>query len=165
MSLKLLLYGQNDSINAQPDVALTGDPGTDQLTLTNAGYLGGIIMALATSATQGRGSVIQPCNAATQVPFSTLISGPGEFAGAIGPSGSGKAPCVRALWQGTVDTQAYDTTVTYVVGNPLYCGTGAKKGLYTSAVPANGSTGINPVGICTQIPTASNPLLGVASLL
>jgi len=47
MGLKLTYYGQNDSINATPDVVLTGDPGTDQTTLINAGYLGGRIMALA----------------------------------------------------------------------------------------------------------------------
>ena len=47
MGLKLVYYGQNDSVNATPDVLLTGDPGTDQTTLINAGYLSGRIMAIA----------------------------------------------------------------------------------------------------------------------
>ena len=46
MSLKLTYYGQNDSVNVTPAVALTGDPGTDQQTLTSAGYLGGVIVAI-----------------------------------------------------------------------------------------------------------------------
>ena len=50
MSLKLTYYGQNDSVNCTPAVFLTGDPGTDQQTLTSAGYLGGVIVALIDSA-------------------------------------------------------------------------------------------------------------------
>ena len=50
MSLKLTYYGQNDSVNCTPAVFLTGDPGTDQQTLTSAGYLGGVIVAIIDSA-------------------------------------------------------------------------------------------------------------------
>jgi hypothetical protein len=166
MSLLLRLYGQNDG-QQQPDVNLTGDPGTDQLTLTNAGYLGGKIMALKTSATAGRGVVAVPCDAATEIPYGALLNGPGEFAGSIGPSGSHKVPIVRALFQGLVDSQAFVATPTaaYTIGGYLYCGTGASAGLYTSDKPATGSTGISPVGICTALPTGTYPLLGVASLL
>jgi hypothetical protein len=46
MSLKLTYHGTNDSVNATPAVLLTGDPGTDQQTLTAAGYLGGVIVGL-----------------------------------------------------------------------------------------------------------------------
>ena len=51
MSLKLTYYGQNDSVNVTPAVALTGDPGTDQQTLTAALYLGGVIVALTSTVT------------------------------------------------------------------------------------------------------------------
>jgi hypothetical protein len=164
--LTLLYIGQHDSQQA-PDVTLVGDPGTDQATLTNAGYLGGKIMALKTSATAGRGPVAVPCDAATEVPYGALLNGPGEFAGSIGPSGSGKVPIARAFWGGFVDTQAFDPTPTaaYAVGAYLYCGTGSKAGLYTADKPANGDVGIAPVGTCTHLPTGTYPTLGVASLL
>lgn len=164
MSLKSKYYGQQDGTTV-PDVTLTGDPGTDQLTLTNAGYLGGRVMASKTSATAGRGPVIVPCDAATMIPVGFLLNGPGEFAGSIGPSGSGKAPITRALGQFFVDSQAYvaNPTAAYTVGKYLYCGTGANAGLITADVPASGNT--EPIAICTQVPTASNPWLGVESLL
>jgi len=169
MSLKLIYYGQNDGTTV-PDVTLTGDPGVDQGVLTTAGYLGGIIVALKTSATAGRGVVIVPCDTDTMIPYATLLNGPGEFSGAIGPSGSKKAPVVRALWQGLVDAQAYDASATFTVGAYVYCGhttTHANVGKYTSAARAGNSGGTAPiaVGICTHIPTAAEPYLGVASLL
>src|ERR1700677_2846859 len=102
MALKLIYYGQNDG-STTPNVTLTGDPGTDQPVLTAAGYLGGVIMALGTSSTITYGAnsvVIVPCDASQagtysglatgntgSVPYGTLINGPGEFSGAIGPSG------------------------------------------------------------------------------
>jgi len=170
MSLIQMYYGQPDG-STVPDVTLTGNPGTDQITLTAAGYLGGRIMALKTSATAGRGTVIVPCDAATLIPFGFLINGPGEFAGSIGPSGSGKAPVVRALPQFKVDSQAFvaSPTAPYTVGQPLYCGTGANAGLLTADKPTAGQITAGayalPVGTCTLVPTAQTPLLGVASLL
>lgn len=177
MSLKLIYYGQNDG-STVPDVTLTGDPGTDQPVLTAAGYVGGKIMALQTSGTAGRGVVVVPCNTtasgtnASGVPYGTLLNGPGEFAGAIGPSGSKKAPVVRAFWQGLVDSQAFDAQATFVVGAYLYCGgttplSGtANVGLYTDAAHAGIAIATKgPVGICTHIPTTAENWLGVASLL
>lgn len=191
MSLKLTYYGQNDSVNCTPAVVLTGDPGTDQQTLTTAGYLGGVIVGLiSTGLTQNTvvytiqganepafgslGNII-PCNSAAQVPFATLLNGPGEFSGAIGPSGSKKAPVVRAMWQGNVDAQAYDASVggaiALTIGSYVYCGSGANAGLYTAIAHAAASPNppvaayITPVGICTHVPTAAEPWLGVASLL
>src|SRR5271157_771032 len=134
MSLKLTYYGQNDSVNCTPAVFLTGDPGTDQQTLTSAGYLGGVLVAIVDSVAVGGlgaqyafqssyepafGSIgnIVPCNTDASslspeggymIPFATLLNGPGEFSGSVGPSGSRKAPVVRALWQGNVDFQGYD---------------------------------------------------------
>lgn len=166
MSLKLIYYGQNDG-STVPDVALTGDPGTDQAALTAAGFLGGKIVALkAPSNATNTLVAIVPCDTATQVPYATLLNGPGEFSGAIGPSGSRKAPVVRALWQGIVDAEAYDTSDTgYALGAYLYCGTTSLAGYYVSA--AAGTAGFEgvPVGICTHVPTAAEPWLGVASLL
>lgn len=183
-------------MNVTPAIALSGDPGTDQQSLTTAGYLGGTIVALTSTVTgySGNGAtyVIQtanepafgtignivPCDRAAastvgHVPFATLLNGPGEFAGAIGPSGSKKAPVVRALWQGNVDSQAYGgTTTNFAVGSYVYCGgsTAKRAGLYVSITDSEGSndggTGVAvPVGICTHVPTSGEPWLGVASLL
>jgi hypothetical protein len=198
MACKLLYYGQNDSINATPAVALVGDPGTDQGTLTSAGYLGGVIVAIAGSTLTASGYAYQspnepaaganvgnivPCDAdATtnkygftvngMVPFGVLLNGPGEFSGAIGPSGSKKAPVVRAMFQAMVDYQGYDANATFVLGNYVYCGgnTHTNVGLYTdnthagTPAAANGTTKI-PIGICTHTPSTSEPWLGVASLI
>jgi hypothetical protein len=170
MALKLTYYGQNDS-QWSPDQVLTGDPGTDQQTLTAAGYLGGKIVALITPLNNTAvTAAIAPCDTDSKVPFGTLINGPGEFAGAIGPSGSKKAPIVRALWQGNVNSESYDGNATFTLGGYVYCGhttTHANVGLYTSAARAGNSGGSAPipVGICTHVFTASEPWLGVASLL
>jgi hypothetical protein len=188
MSLKLTYYGQNDSVNCTPAVYLTGDPGTDQQTLTAAGYLGGVIVGIIDSAATltaplafqssyepAFGSIgnIVPCDTLSagnygtnegNVPFATLLNGPGEFAGAIGPSGSRKAPVVRALWQGNVDFQGYDANGVFALGQYLYCGDHAHTnvGLYTDAT--HRSAGVT-VGICTHVPSAIEPWLGIASLL
>ena len=156
--LKLVYYGQNDG-HWGPDVTLTGDPGTDNVTLLNAGYLGGKVVSLVASATASRGVVAVPCDAAAFHPFGFLMNGPGEFAGAIGPSGSGKISIVRAMPVILVDSQAYDALGTYVIGGPVYCGTGAKVGLVTSV-----STG-PIIGTVTAIPTATFPWLGIAALI
>jgi len=167
MSLKLVYYGQNDG-STVPDVVLTGDPGADQATLTAAGFLGGVIVALQAPVHATNTEVaIVPCDSNLAIPYATLINGPGEFAGAIGPSGSRKAPVVRALWQGIVDSQAYDTLDTgYALGAYLYCGGGTLKGLYVASDDkgTTAAAGV-PVGICTHVPSASEPWLGIASLL
>lgn len=170
MALKLDYYGQNDGTTV-PNVTLTGDPGTDQTTLTNAGFLGGRIMAIVGIDPFDSMAKIAPCDAATQVPYGVLLNGPGEFAGAIGPSGSHKAPVVRAMFKGTVTAESYVAapTAPYTVGAPLYCGTGASKGLYTADKPVGTEiTALGfaaPVATCTHVPTASEPWLGVASIL
>jgi len=205
MAVKLVYYGQNDSVNCTPDVVLTGDPGTDQTTLINAGYLGGRIMAIAGNPQNATGveSVIVPCDAdasipgtetahagivgtgpfnpgsvtytstatatvaAGNIPFAVLLNGPGEFAGAIGPSGSKKAPVVRALFQGNVNNESYDTQsgVAFVAGQYVYCGghSNSNVGLYTDSAHKGASS--PAVGICTHVPTTQEPWLGVASLL
>jgi len=209
MGMKLTYYGQNDSVNCTPDVVLTGDPGTDQTTLINAGYLGGRIMALAGNPQNASNveSVIVPCDvdanpngtstetatagiigtgpynpgdriytsnatttvAAGNVPFAVLLNGPGEFSGAIGPAGSKKAPVVRALFQGNINSESYDAGATFIVGQYIYCGSTSKSnvGLYTSpnTQSTTNSANYKIVGICTHTPTTSEPWLGVASLL
>ena len=99
------------------------------------------------------------------IPFATLLNGPGEFAGSIGPSGSRKAPVVRALWQGNVDFQGYDAAATFALGQYVYCGGHANTniGLYTDA--AHKGAAVATVGICTHVPSAAEPWLGIASLL
>jgi hypothetical protein len=167
MSLKLTYLGQNDG-STVPDVALTGDPGTDQATLTAAGFLGGIIVNLKSPSLATNTLVaIVPCDGDGALPpFGTLLNGPGEFSGAIGPSGSQKAPVVRALWQGIVDSQAYDTNATFTLGGNVFVGgtTHTNIGKYTSSA-LKGTTQTAAVGICTHVPTAAEPWLGVASLL
>lgn len=170
MSLKLTYLGQNDG-STVPDVVLTGDPGTDQATLTAAGFLGGIIVRLKAPANATNTLVaIVPCDADTAaagVPYATLLNGPGEFAGAIGPSGSQKAPVVRAMWQGIVDSQAYDANATFVLGAYLFCGgtTSSNIGKYTDSAHKGTLSGNPAVGICTHVPTTAEPWLGVASLI
>jgi hypothetical protein len=152
---------------------LTGDPGTDQQTLTAAGYLGGKIVALKVPAVNtSLEAVIVPADtdtAAALVPFGVLLNGPGEFAGAIGPSGSKKAPIVRALFQGNVNSESYDTvnSPTFVIGKYIYCGgtTHSNIGLYTDTTNKGTLSGNPAVGICTHVPSAAEPWLGVASLL
>ena len=189
MSLKLTYYGQNDSVNCTPAVFLTGDPGTDQQTLTSAGYLGGVLVALIdSSATLSAPYAFQPSYEPAfgsignivpvdgdannyganegNIAFGTLLNGPGEFAGAIGPSGSRKAPIVRALWQGNVDFQGYDaSSVDFKIGQYVYAGghTHSNVGLYSGS--ARKGTSAQIVGICTHVPSASEPWLGVASLI
>ena len=187
MSLKLTYYGQNDSVNCTPAVYLTGDPGTDQQTLTSAGYLGGVIVAMIDSSATltaplafqsayepAFGSIgnIVPCDTVAfsyganegNIPFATLLNGPGEFSGSIGPSGSRKAPVVRALWQGNVDFQGYDANGAFKIGQYVYCGGHANTntGKYTDSTHTASMT---PVGICTHVPSATEPWLGIASLL
>lgn len=185
MALKVLYYGQNVG-NTVPDVVLTGNPATDQPALASAGYLGGKIMAIKASVNVlPLGTpVIVPADgdSTTNPPFATLINDPGEFSGSIGPSGSGKAPVVRALWFGFVDAVAFDTTDTYTLGGYLYCGgtTHSTVGKYTATAGHRGTQSYI-VGICTSLPGAAsfygpgtqpqytgggvNNWLGVASLL
>ncbi len=168
-------YGSNDGTTV-PDVVLTGDPGTDQAVLTAAGFLGGRIMMIAATAVhqpQVAGSpVIVPYNGdqAPQAPYGTLLNGPGEFAGAIGPSGSRKAPVVRALWRGSLSSEAYDTTdAGFALGQYVYGGgtVHSNSGMYASATSVGGHQGANSpaVGICTHVPSTPEPWLSVASLL
>ena len=108
------------------------------------------------------------------IPFGALLNGPGEFSGAIGPAGSKKAPLVRALWQGNLNQESYDTNsyaiAAYSVGQYVYCGGSSSPhanavGLYTSSGNASAAALKIPVGICTHVPTTQEPWLGVASLL
>lgn len=178
MALKLFYYGQNIGTTV-PDVVLTGNPALDQPALAAAGYLGGRIMAISTSSNLPSAVVIVPCDTDTSdVPFATLINDPGEFSGSIGPSGSGKAPVVRALWFGAVDSVSFDTTDTFTLGGYLYCGGGSNAGKYVATHVGSGANHTVPVGICTSVPGAAsfygpgsyqygglNNWLGVASLL
>lgn len=174
--LKLQYYGQNDGTTV-PDVTLVGDPAVDQPALLAAGYVSGRIMALKNSAVTGRGAVVVPCDAehATSpvsngmIPYGTLINGGGQYATSIGPSGSKRAPIVRAMWKGTVDSDAWKAADqnNFAVGKYVYCGGGADAGLYTaSAVAGTAPTDfLAPIGICYQTPTTAVPQLGVASLI
>jgi hypothetical protein len=185
MAVKVFYYGQNVG-NTVPDVILTGNPALDQPALATAGYLGGRIMAIAASANLPGGvPVIVPCNTdILSIPFGTLLNDPGEFSGSIGPSGSGKAPVVRALWFGAVDSVAFDTTDTYALGGQLFCGGAGHSttGKYIATVASHGGSNATAkavvVGLCTSLPGAANfygpgsyqyggvnNWLGVASLL
>jgi hypothetical protein len=152
MSLVLEYYGQNVG-NTVPNVTLTGNPGVDQQTLTNAGYLGGKVMAIVGKDITGAPR-IAPCDAYTMQPFGLLANGPGEFSGAIGPSGSKKAPVFRAMLKGSVDSQAY-TGSGFVAGKPVFCGTGTNAGFIVS------SDVVAPVAVANPTPVA--PVNGVSA--
>jgi hypothetical protein len=165
MALKFRYQAQQVGDTA-PDVALTGDPAVDQVTLRAAGYAAGRIMTRIASATSGRGSVVVPMdgNLAGKLPYGTLINGAGNYAESIGPSGSGKTPVCRAfpifdLSIDPIEPACYDVapTAAYVDGNALYAGTGAKVGMWTSDKAANAVA----VGVCSHVPTTSEPWLGV----
>jgi hypothetical protein len=164
--LKLVNYGQNDGLFG-PDVTLTGDPGTDNTTLLNAGYLGGKVVALKQSAVAARGSVIVPCDANTMYPVGFLLNGPGEFSSAITPSGSGKMAFVKAMPSILIDSQAYVAVPTkpYAVGQPVYCGAGVNAGLVTADIPTANGAYVLPIGEITVIPSATFPWLGITSRL
>src|SRR5208282_1397502 len=124
MSLKVHYMGQNDSVNCTPAVPLTG---------TVSGYAPGSGYSIQPTNQPAFGAIgnIVPCdrasaNTAGNIPFATLLNNGGEFAGAIGPSGSKKAPVVRAMWQGMVgnsDGACYDANgAVFTLGGYLYCG-------------------------------------------
>jgi hypothetical protein len=150
--LKLDLYGQNDGTTV-PNVVLTGTPGVDQTTLTNAGYLGGKVMAMVGTYSADGFPLIAPCDAYTMNPYGLLANGPGEFAGAIGPSGSKKAPVFRAMLKGRVDSQAYAGTG-FAAGSPIYCGAGANAGFMVATAP------IIPVAVTPTGPSTSTNIAG-----
>lgn len=170
MALKFRYQAQQVG-DTKPDVALTGDPAVDQVTIRAAGYAAGKIMTLINSATAGRGPVIVPMDGSvlTNLPFGTLINGAGNYAESIGPSGSGKMPVCRAfpifdLTNDPIETDCFEAspTLAYAIGLPLYAdGTASHVGRWTTDIPvANAKV----CGIVTHVPTASEPWLGVAQL-
>jgi hypothetical protein len=165
MALKFRYQAQQVGDTA-PDVALTGDPAVDQVTLRAAGYAAGRIMTMINSATSGRGPVVVPMDGAVaaNLAFGTLINGAGNYAESIGPSGSGKTPVCRQhpifeLSIDPIEPPCYDVapTAAYVHGAALYAGTGAKTGMWTADKATNASV----LGICSHVPTTSEPWLGV----
>jgi hypothetical protein len=151
--LKLDMYGQNDGTTV-PNVVLTGTPGVDQTTLTNAGYLGGKVMAMVGTYSADGFPLIAPCDAYTMNPYGLLANGPGEFAGAIGPSGSKKAPIFRAMLKGRVDSQAYAGSG-FVAGHPIYCGAGVNSGLMVATAPIIPLALTNPSVVLAQVAAVS----------
>ena len=152
-----------------PDCALTGDPAVDQVALRTAGYAAGRIVTKILSATANRGPVVVLYDgaSATELPYGTLINGPGNYAESIGPSGSGKTPVTRSkpifeLTNDPIDPPCFDAnpTTPYTVGCPLYAGTGALAGMWTSDKATNAVA----LGICDWIPTTTTPSLGVTQL-
>jgi hypothetical protein len=104
---------------------------------------------------------------ATEKPYGFLLLGAGQFSSSITPSGSGKTPVVRAFPKFKVPSAQCKSGDTFVVGQYLYCANGTTN---TAAarqftITAGSNAGAIPVGICTHIPTAAEPWLGVASLL
>lgn len=175
MALEYLLEAQSVSEGTSPDLKLTRDPAIDQPALRLKGYSAGRIMTQVANTDAGLGavgtvSVIKPMDglgASGQIPYGTLINGPGRYAESIGPSGSGKMPVTRAhpmfrLFNDLVDPICYVAapTTPYKPGGALYCGTGALAGVWTPDLPA----GAIVVGICNHVPTVAEPWLGVTQL-
>ncbi len=166
MSLKSRYLGQQVA-DAVPDVVITGDPSVDGPVLLAAGYAAGVICALKTSATAGRGVVVYPMDGATltELAFGTLLNGPGNYAESIGVSGSGKTPVTRQmpifeLYNEVSGPKAYDDSLTYLVGQPLYADKVANQaGRWTNAIPVASA----PVlGIVLHAPSTAEPWLTVA---
>lgn len=168
MGLKINFMGQRVS-DTKPDVLLTGDPAVDQVTLRAAGYAAGRVMARINSLTAGRGPVIVPYDGALlTTPSGTLINGAGNYAESIGPSGSKLMPIERAkpifeLTLDSVEPACYVAApaTAYTIGCNLYVGTTTNKGVWTTVAP-NGTAQV--LGLCTHVPTGSEPWLGVEQL-
>jgi len=159
MALELQYRGSEVALFG-PDVALAGEPGIDNPAVLAAGFVAGALVKIGVSALNPDGIALQLADGAVDTNIlGAIITEPGEFASSIGPSASNRIAVARGMWTGNLYGSGYDTTVVYVVGQLLYCGTGAVIGRYTNVV--NG----NPVGLVTHVPTTTEPWLGIASLI
>lgn len=171
MYLELEYYGQNDGTTV-PNLTLTGDPGVDNGVLTAAGYNSGAIMSIVPGATGSNSTnlVINPLDGGLtagqiQIPYGFLILGAGQFSSSITPAGSGKIPVVRAYPKFKAPTSQTKTGDTFVLGKYVYTAGSADKGKFTITAGVAGTAGSYPVGICTHVPSASEPWLGVAAVI
>jgi hypothetical protein len=162
MALELQFYGHNVSMFG-PDLALQGDPGVDIPALTSAGFVAGALVKLVASSNNPDGVAIALADGAADAGaiFGAIITQPGEFASSISPSASNKISVAWGRWIGNLYGSGFDTAQTYVFGSKLYCDHGASLGRYTNVSTNNGSV----IGICTHVPTTTEPWLGIASLL
>jgi hypothetical protein len=162
VALELQYYGQNFSLFG-PDLALTGDPAIDNAALEAAGFNAGVLVKVGVSTLNPDEMALQIATDADAVAgtiLGAIITIPGEFANTIGPSGSNRISVARAHFVGNVlGAKSFDQALlgagAIAVGDPLYCGL---TGLYTAA-------GTAPVAICSHVPTAIEPWLGVISLI
>ena len=171
MYLELEYYGQNDGTTV-PDLTLTGDPGVDNAALTAAGFVSGAIMSVKNNSASTLGLVVNPLDgensltgSAPEVPYGFLLLGAGQFSSSITPSGSGKTPVVRAFPKFKVPASVCKTGDTFKTGQRVYAAGGADKGKFTAVAGAANTAGSIAVGICTHVPTAAEPWLGVAALI
>ena len=153
--------------------------------MTAAGYNSGAIVSILYNGATTPGVlnlIVHPLDgansltgAAPEVPYGFLLLGAGQFSSSITPSGSGKTPVVRAFPKFKVPAAQCKSGDTFVVGGYLYVAdaTGTKGtaaigpfGTFTITKSGTANTvGTIPVGICTHVPTATEPWLGVASVL
>lgn len=151
----------------------------DNAALTTAGYLSGAIVSIKGGSATTNGLVINPLDGtksltsatggtAVEYPYGFLLLGAGQFSSSITPSGSGKTPVVRAypkfkapiaVCVGTASSNAF------VIGQPLYAADSSDKGKFTATQGTANTAGSIPVGICTHVPTAAEPWLGVAAII
>jgi hypothetical protein len=127
-------------------------------------------MAIKPASATTNGLIIVPADGAAtagalQIPYGVLLLGAGQFSSSITPSGSGRLPVVRAFAKFKVPSSACKANDTFVVGSYLYAASSSDKGKWTITPGSAGTTGILPVGICTHVPTTSEPWLGVAELV
>lgn len=144
----------------------------DNAALTAAGYLSGAIMSVKYDSASTLGLVVNPLDGANsltgsapEVPYGFLLLGAGQFSSSITPAGSGKTPVVRALPKFKVPSAMCKSGDTFKVGARLYTATGNDKGKYTVTAGAANTAGSIAVGICTHVPTGTEPWLGVAALI
>ena len=135
--------------------------------------MSGAIVSVKYGSATTTGLVVHPLDGANsntgttgmEFPYGFLILGAGQFSSSITPSGSGKTPVVRAFPKFKVPQAQCKSAITFYIGQQLFCATGVDKGKFTNVANTAGTAGAIAVGICTHVPTAAEPWLGVASVL
>jgi len=156
MALKILIRTQLDSIPELTDVCFTKTTydGTNTTVPASApkGVLGGSIAGLSS----GNDYKVVPCTQALQ-PVGLFVN---DAAGAAFENSPAVASNKLAIIKGmaSVEVDVYETESLagggYAVGNKLYA---SDNGLLTN----NASTSAVVIGICTKVPSAQSPALGV----
>jgi hypothetical protein len=150
--LKILHKGLQISLEIDPDT-FTGDTETDAAALD--AFEEGMLLGL--NAATGYACLADGAIASGKRPLGFLINpGSGKYFENVPAVASERfgitfGPCV-------VITDQIDTTETFVVGDPLYCGTSAEVGLVTKTQPTNAVI----IGYAMSAASLASPELQIA---